>query len=78
MRRRLSAVPATRYSLIALDDIAWLACHMFGNWQSWGACDLAVIGDSSTGDEIAAAFTRRLHPALMTFEDWLRQTGWTG
>ncbi|WP_329574993.1 hypothetical protein OG500_00120 [Kitasatospora sp. NBC_01250] len=101
---------------------------MFDNWQAWGARDLAVIGDSLTGDEIAATFARvtgtpstyvpvpheelrsavpdfghdyaamfrffadrdlytrdrdigllrRLHPGLMTFEDWLRRTGWTG
>ncbi|MFD7104839.1 NmrA family NAD(P)-binding protein [Streptomyces celluloflavus] len=119
---------AARYPLVALDDIAWFAGHMFENWQSWGARDLAVIGDSLTGDEIAATFTRvtgtpstyipmphddlraavpdfghdyaamfqffadrdlygrdrditllrRLHPDLMTFEDWLHHTGWTG
>lgn len=119
---------AARYPLIALADIAWFACHMFDNWQSWGARDLAVIGDSLTGDEIAATFARvtgtpsvyatmshdelraaipdfghdyaamfqffadrdlyardrdidllrRLHPDLMTFEDWLHRTGWTG
>ncbi|GAA1114564.1 MULTISPECIES: NmrA family NAD(P)-binding protein [Streptomyces violaceusniger group] len=119
---------AAHYPLIALDDIAWFTGHMFDNWQSWGARDLAVIGDSLTGDEIAAAFARvtgipsayapmphdelraalpdfghdyvamfqffadrdlrtrdrditllrRLHPDLMTFEDWLRRTGWTG
>ncbi|WP_329058165.1 NmrA family NAD(P)-binding protein [Amycolatopsis sp. NBC_01480] len=119
---------AARYPLVALDDIAWFAGHMFGNWQSWGSRDLAVIGDSLTGAEIAAAFTRvtgtpstytpmppdelhaavpefshdyaamfrffadrdvyardrdvgllrRLHPGLMTFEDWLHHTGWTG
>ncbi|MDI5969320.1 NmrA family NAD(P)-binding protein [Streptomyces sp. SL13] len=116
-----------RYPLVALDDIAWFAGHMFDNWQSWGARDLAVIGDSLTGDEIAAAFTkvtgtpstyvpmshdelnaavpdfghdyaamfqffadrdlytrdrdinllRRLHPGVMTFQDWLHHTGWT-
>ncbi|MFE7660044.1 NmrA family NAD(P)-binding protein [Streptomyces celluloflavus] len=119
---------AARYPLVALDDIAWFAGHTFENWQSWGARDLAVIGDSLTGDEIAATFTRvagtpstyipmphddlraavpdfghdyaamfqffadrdlygrdrditllrRLHPDLMTFEDWLHHTGWTG
>ncbi|WP_328608961.1 NmrA family NAD(P)-binding protein [Amycolatopsis sp. NBC_00345] len=119
---------AARYPLVALDDIAWFAVHMFGHWQSWGARDLAVIGDSLTGDQIAAAFERvtgrpcaytpmshddlraaipdsghdyaamfrffgdrdvfsrdrditllrRLHPGLLTFEDWLRRTGWTG
>lgn len=119
---------AAHYPLIALDDIAWFTGHMFDNWQSWGARDLAVIGDSLTGDEIAATFARvtgipstytpmahddlraavpdfghdyvamfqffadrdlytrdrditllrRLHPDLMTFEDWLRRTGWTG
>ncbi|MGW2230363.1 NmrA family NAD(P)-binding protein [Streptomyces formicae] len=119
---------AARYPLVALDDIAWFACHMFDDWQSWGARDLAVIGDSLTGDEIAAAFARvtgtpsayvpmphdelhaavpdfghdyaamfqffadrdlcardrdltllrRLHPDVMTFEDWLHRTGWTG
>ncbi|WP_369382887.1 NmrA family NAD(P)-binding protein [Streptomyces sp. cg36] len=119
---------AARYPLVALDDIAWFAGHMFDNWQSWGARDLAVIGDSLTGNEIAATFTRvtgtpstyvpmphadlhavvpdfshdyaamfqffadrdlyardrdinllrRLHPGLMTFEDWLHHTGWTG
>jgi uncharacterized protein YbjT (DUF2867 family) len=119
---------AARYPLVALDDIAWFAAHMFGHWQSWGARDLAVIGDSLTGDQIAAAFERvtgtpcaytpmshddlraalpdfghdyaamfrffgdrdvftrdrdlgllrRLHPGLLTFEDWLRRTGWTG
>ncbi|MEU8966907.1 NmrA family NAD(P)-binding protein [Streptomyces sp. NPDC048491] len=118
---------AAHYPLVALDDIAWFACHMFGHWQSWGARDLAVIGDSLTGDEIAAAFARvtgssstyvpmprdelhaavpdfghdyaamfqffaerdvyardrdigllrRMHPGLMTFEAWLRHTGWT-
>ncbi len=31
---------------------------MFDNWQSWGARDLAVIGDSLTGGEIAAAFAQ--------------------
>ncbi|MER0443512.1 NmrA family NAD(P)-binding protein [Streptomyces sp. Edi4] len=119
---------AARYPLVALDDIAWFACHMFVHRQSWGARDLAVIGDSLTGDEIAATFAhvtgvpstylpmphaelhaavaefshdyaamfqffadrdvytqdrdinllRRLHPGLMTFEDWLRHTGWKG
>ncbi|MFI1198806.1 NmrA family NAD(P)-binding protein [Streptomyces sp. NPDC020883] len=119
---------AARYPLVALDDIAWFACHMFDNWQSWGARDLAVIGDSRTGDEIAAALAQvtgtpstyipmphdelraavpdfshdyaamfqffadrdlyardrdtnllhRLHPDLMSFEDWLHHTGWTG
>ncbi|MCX5387589.1 NmrA family NAD(P)-binding protein [Streptomyces sp. NBC_00083] len=119
---------AARYPLIALDDIARFACHMFDNWQSWGSRDLAVIGDSLTGDEIAAVFARvtgvpstyapmshddlcatvpdfghdyaamfqffadrdlysrdrdisllrRLHPGLMTFEDWLHHTGWAG
>ncbi|MGW5444405.1 NmrA family NAD(P)-binding protein [Streptomyces asiaticus] len=119
---------AAHYPLIALDDIAWFTGHMFDNWQSWGARDLAVIGDSLTGDEIAATFARvtgvpsaytpmphddlraaipdfghdyvamfqffadrdlctrdrditflrRLHPGLMTFEDWLRRTEWTG
>ncbi|WP_443033779.1 hypothetical protein [Streptomyces sp. CA2R101] len=38
--------------------MAWFACHMFDNWQSWGARDLAVIGDSLTGGEIAAAFAQ--------------------
>ncbi|MGV9855964.1 NmrA family NAD(P)-binding protein [Streptomyces sp. NPDC003442] len=119
---------AAHYPLIALDDIAWFTGHMFDNWQSWGARDLAVIGDSLTGDEIAATFARvtgvpsaytpmphddlraalpdfghdyvamfqffadrdlytrdrditllrRLHPDVMTFEGWLRRTGWTG
>ncbi len=119
---------AARYPLIALDDIAWFAGHMFDHWQSWGARGLAVIGDSLTGDEIAATFARvtgipsayvpmppeelravvpdfshdyeamfqffanrdlytqdrdiallrRLHPDLMTFETWLRHTGWAG
>ncbi|WP_331744217.1 NmrA family NAD(P)-binding protein [Kitasatospora sp. NBC_01300] len=119
---------AAHYPLVALDDIAWFVCHMFDNWQSWGARDLAVIGDSLTGDEIAATFAqvtgtpstyvpmphddlrtaapglshdyaamfrffadrdlyardrdidllRRLHPDVMTFEDWLHHTGWTG
>ncbi|WP_079176787.1 NmrA family NAD(P)-binding protein [Streptomyces sp. MUSC 14] len=49
---------AARYPLVALDDIAWFARHMFDNWQSWGARDLAVIGDSLTGNEIAATFTQ--------------------
>ncbi|WP_031465877.1 NmrA family NAD(P)-binding protein [Sciscionella sediminilitoris] len=116
-----------RYPLIALDDIAWFAGHLLGNWQSWGARDLSVIGDSLTGAQLAETFTRvtgipsgyvpmpeaelhaaqprfghdyaamfrffaerdlyardrdvaflrRLHPELMTFEDWLRHTGWT-
>ncbi|UNS97898.1 NmrA family NAD(P)-binding protein [Streptomyces tubbatahanensis] len=119
---------AARYPLVALDDIAWFAGHMFDNWQSWGARDLAVIGDSLTGDEIAATFARvtgtpstylpmphddlhaavpdfshdyaamfqffadrdlyardrdidllrRLHPDVMTFENWLHRTGWKG
>ncbi|MFH9229338.1 NmrA family NAD(P)-binding protein [Streptomyces lydicus] len=119
---------AAHYPLVALDDIAWFVGHMFDNWQSWGTRDLAVIGDSLTGDEIAATFAqvtgtpstyipmphddlraavpdfghdyvamfqffadrdlyardrdinllRRLHPDLMTFEDWLHHTGWTG
>lgn len=119
---------AAGYPLIALDDIGWFVGHMFDNWQGWGARDLAVIGDSLTGDEIAAIFAqvtgvpstyvpmphddlraavpdfghdyvamfqffadrdlyardrditllRRLHPDLMTFEDWLRRTGWMG
>ncbi|MEU6328811.1 NmrA family NAD(P)-binding protein [Streptomyces sp. NPDC047049] len=49
---------AAHYPLVALDDIAWFACHMFDDWQSWGARDLAVIGDSLTGREIAAAFAQ--------------------
>ncbi|WP_328332800.1 NmrA family NAD(P)-binding protein [Streptomyces sp. NBC_00455] len=119
---------SARYPLVALEDIAWFAGHMFEHWQSWGARDLAVIGDSLTGDEIAATFARatgvpsaytpmphdellaavpdfahdyaamfqffadrdlytrdrdiallrRLHPGLMTFEDWLHRTGWAG
>ncbi len=117
-----------RYPLVALDDIAWFTGHMFANWQSWGARDLSVIGDSLTGEQLATTFThvtgvpstytpmppaelhtarpgfghdyaamfqffadrdlythdrdvpllRRLHPTLMTFENWLRHTGWTG
>ncbi|OCF86106.1 NmrA family NAD(P)-binding protein [Nocardia brasiliensis] len=47
-----------RYPLIGLDDIAWFADFMFRHWQSWGARDLAVIADSLTGDEIAAAVER--------------------
>ena len=43
-----------RYPLIALDDIAWFVDHMLCHWQSWGARDLAVVGDSLTGREIAA------------------------
>ncbi|MFD9635710.1 NmrA family NAD(P)-binding protein [Streptomyces violascens] len=49
---------AAHYPLVALDDIAWFTSHMFDNWQSWGARDLAVIGDSLTGHEIAATFTK--------------------
>ena len=45
-----------RYPLIALDDIAWFADHVLEHWQSWGARDLAVVGDGPTGDEIAATF----------------------
>ncbi|MBQ1445439.1 MAG: NmrA family NAD(P)-binding protein [Renibacterium sp.] len=44
------------YPLVALDDIAWFAGYMFNNWQSWGARDLAVIGESLTGVELAATF----------------------
>jgi len=118
----------SRYPMIGLDDIAWFAVHALENWQSWGARDLAVVAESLTGDEIAAAFERvtgvparyrelslealqasvpevghdyagmfgffqqhdvagedrdiaflrTLHPGLMTFEDWLRRTGWDG
>ncbi|MFE7311676.1 NmrA family NAD(P)-binding protein [Streptomyces sp. NPDC057555] len=127
MRFRLPLGTA-RYPLIALADIAWFTGHMFDNWQSWGARDLSVIGDSLTGEQLATTFThvtgvpstytpmphaelrsaipdfghdyaamfqffadrdlyvrdrdltllRRLHPDLMTFEDWLRRTGWRG
>ncbi|WP_256993661.1 NmrA family NAD(P)-binding protein [Rhodococcus sp. 06-418-5] len=45
-----------RYPQIALDDIAWFVDHMLRHWQSWGARDLAVVGDSLTGREIAATF----------------------
>ncbi len=44
--------------LISLEDIAWFAVHMLKNWQSWGARDLAVVADSLTGQDIAAAFER--------------------
>lgn len=47
-----------KYPLISLYDIAWFSVFMFENWQSWGARDLAVIGDSLTGAEIAASFER--------------------
>lgn len=46
------------YPLVALDDIAWFTGYMFSNWQSWGARDLAVIGESLTGVELAATFER--------------------
>lgn len=47
-----------RYPMIGLDDIAWFAVHALEQWQSWGARDLAVLGDSLTGAQIAAAFER--------------------
>lgn len=117
-----------RWPLIALDDIAWFAGHMFDDWQGWGARDLAVVAEGLTGAEIAATFEkvtgrpaayrpvppdvltdaipgvghdfaamfrffqerdlfardrdvaglRALHPALLSFEAWLRSTGWDG
>ncbi|MFD9893450.1 NmrA family NAD(P)-binding protein [Amycolatopsis sp. NPDC059027] len=116
------------YPMVGLDDIAWFADFMFENWQSWGSRDLAVVGDSLSGAQIAATFERvtgtpsaytplpldilrssipdkghdfaamfqffqerkvadrdrdrallaEIHPHLMTFEDWLRTTGWDG
>lgn len=126
----LFAIPLQdkRYPLIGLDDIAWFAAYALENWQSWGARDLAVAGDSLTGDQIAAAFERvtgtpaayvsvpldmvrssipgighdfaamfeffqsrdivavdrdldalrAMHPDLLSFEDWLRVSGWDG
>jgi uncharacterized protein YbjT (DUF2867 family) len=47
-----------RYPLVALDDIAWFADFMFEKWQSWGMRDLAVAGDSQTGQDLAEAFER--------------------
>ncbi|GAA2539692.1 NmrA family NAD(P)-binding protein [Winogradskya consettensis] len=104
-----------KWPLIALDDIAWFADHLFANWEIG---DLAVVGESLSGAEIAAAFERvtgtpsryqpvtveafprdlaamfrffqereldrdvsalrEIHPSLMTFEAWLRATGWDG
>lgn len=45
-----------RYPLVGLDDIAWFAVHALEQWQTWGSRDLAVAGDSLTGEQIAAAF----------------------
>ncbi|GAA4526323.1 NmrA/HSCARG family protein [Amycolatopsis samaneae] len=117
-----------KYPLVGLDDIAWFADFMFENWQSWGSRDLAVVGDSLSGEQIAATFERvtgtpsaytplpphvlrssipdtghdfaamfrffqerevaerdrdrallaEIHPRLMSFEDWLRVSGWDG
>jgi uncharacterized protein YbjT (DUF2867 family) len=117
-----------RCPLIGLDDIAWFAAYVLANWQSWGARDLAVAGDSLTGDQIAGAFERVtgtpaayasvpldtvrssipdfghdiaamfeffqardivavdrdlnalrvIHPGLLSFEGWLRASGWDG
>ncbi|MEV0405489.1 NmrA/HSCARG family protein [Actinoallomurus sp. NPDC050550] len=117
-----------KYPLIGLDDIARFSDFMFKHWQSWGSRDLAVTGDSLTGEEIAATFERvtgtpcgynpvpldvlrssipdvghdysamfqffqardvfgldrdipllrEIHPEMMTFEGWLRWTGWDG
>jgi uncharacterized protein YbjT (DUF2867 family) len=117
-----------KYPLIGLDDIAWFAAFAFDNWHSWGTRDLAVAGDSLTGDQIATAFERvtatpaayvpvsldvvrssipgighdfaamfeffqtrdivtldrdmtalrTMHPDLLSFEDWLRASGWDG
>ncbi|GAA2499538.1 hypothetical protein Ahu01nite_036010 [Winogradskya humida] len=111
-----------KWPLIALDDIAWFAGHLFANWEIG---DLAVVGESLSGAEIAAVFERvtgtpslyqpvpldvfqdaipgvghdlaamfrffqereldrdvsalrEIHPSLMTFEAWLRSTGWDG
>lgn len=53
-----------RDPLIGLDDIAWFAVHALTSWQSIPsspssrARDLAVIGDSLTGEQIAQAFER--------------------
>lgn len=46
------------FPLISLEDIGWFAVHLLQNWQSWGARDLAVVADSLTGENIAAAFER--------------------
>ena len=117
-----------KYPLVALDDVAWFAAFAMDNWQGWGTRDLAVAGDSLTGDQIAVAFERVtgipaaytsvpldalrssipgighdfaamfeffqardivaadrdmgalrvMHPGLLSFEDWLRASGWDG
>jgi nucleoside-diphosphate-sugar epimerase len=112
------------YPMIALDDIAWFATHLFENSETWGGRTLKIIGDGPTMYEVAATFERltgipaeyqpldldalrqtakaghtvankflftqefgfirdyeelrRIHPALMTFENWLNKTGWRG
>ncbi|HWS38274.1 MAG TPA: NmrA family NAD(P)-binding protein [Actinoplanes sp.] len=71
-----------RWPLIALDDIAWFVSHMFESWQGWGERDLAVVGDSLTGQQIASVFERvtgvpsAYHPLpLTTLRDAIPQIG---
>jgi len=52
------ALGTGRYPLIALEDIAWFADHILGDFEQWGDRTLRVLGDSLTGHEIAASFER--------------------
>jgi uncharacterized protein YbjT (DUF2867 family) len=121
------AIGAGRWPLIAIDDIAWFARHIFDHPDTWRGRSLKILSEALTGPEIAATFERvtgvaaefsdvplqsiraipavghdlanmfqffqeydvigrerdiaalrRLHPGLMTFEDWLRTSGWRG
>jgi uncharacterized protein YbjT (DUF2867 family) len=58
---RLFALPlgeAGRWPMIAIDDIAWFAEHMLSNWKDYAGRTLSVVGESVSGEEIAATFER--------------------
>ena len=47
-----------RYPLIALDDIAWFAAHIFDHPERFAGRTLRVLGEALSGDDIAATFER--------------------
>jgi uncharacterized protein YbjT (DUF2867 family) len=47
-----------RYPLIALEDIAWFACHILANPDRWAGRTLRVLGDALSGADVAATFER--------------------
>lgn len=47
-----------RWPMVALDDIAWFAVHVFEHRETWAGRTLAIASDLLGGEDLAKGFTR--------------------